>query len=198
MEQKIIFGFLGNGITVWTSCENKTKPDCEAHISPNREITYYQENTPKYFTDAVEKMANEGNMTHGGFLILRPLNAPTKYCDTKFYGRFLICEETFDGEKHFVLAKSKQIVDGWRGIKDIDKEDNRPVYLVGNIHQNKFGRLSGNKFGFSFSRETAEEAANAIRNWKSDFYRNAVVVETTQDMLLNVSLSTLVNLDWED
>ena len=55
-ELEICFGFLGNGITVWTSCleTHESNPRYEAHISPKREITYYQENTPKYFIDAVE------------------------------------------------------------------------------------------------------------------------------------------------
>jgi len=201
-ESKICFGFLGNGITVWTSCleTSEREPRYQAHISPEREITYYQENTPKYFIDAVEKQAADNAIVgnyHNQFAFL-PKNKPTKFCDTRFYGRVLICEEMCEGVKH-LCTTSGQIVDNWKNVKDYDANDKRPVYLVGNLKRNDHGEIYGQKFGFSFSREVAEEAADAIRHWKSPFWRNCVVEECTQDYLIKSSVwYSLVNLDWED
>lgn len=198
-EQKICFGFLGNGITAWTSCESG-EPRYEAHISPDRKITYYQENTPSFFIDAVEKQAQDNAIVgnYGNQFAFRPKNAPTKYCDTRYYGRVLICEEMCDGVKH-LCTQSGQIVDNWGKVKDFDPSDKRTVFIIGNLKHNAHGQLYGQRFGYSFSREKAENAAEAIRNWKSDFWRNCVVEECTQDYLVQSSFcDCLVNLDWED
>ena len=201
-ELEICFGFLGNGITVWTSCleTHESNPRYEAHISPKREITYYQENTPKYFIDAVEKQAQDNAIVgnyHNQFAFY-PKNKPTKYCDTRFYGRVLICEEMCDGVKH-LCTTSGQIVDDWKNVKDYDPNDKRPVYLVGNLKRNDHGQIYGHRFGYSFLSKVAEEAAEAIRNWKSDCWRHCVVEECTQDYLVKPSvLDCMVNLDWEE
>lgn len=202
MEQQICFGFLGNGITVWTECGiGKSNPDFQAHISPTREITYYQENTPQYFRDAVEKQAQD-NMIVGNehdYFALIPKNKPTKYCDTRYCGRILICVEVCDGKEHLCTTKG-QIVDDWKAnIVDINPDDDRPIYIVGNVKRDHYNNLVGEKFGFSYSKEDAEKAANAIRNWKSPVWRNAVVMECTHDELCWASVFySLVNLDWED
>lgn len=202
-EQEICFGFLGNGITVWTSCVGKNghlkDPDYKAHISPERKITYYQENTPKYFIDAVEKKAQD-NFIAGNdsdYFVLIPKNKPTKYCDTRFYGRVLIHEEMCDCKKHLCL-KSGQIVDDWKNVKDIDPNDKRPVFIIGNFKRNNFGELYGSTFGFSFSKEVAEDAAEQIRKWKTDYWRHCEVEECTQDFLVKCSNKNLRNLDWEE
>lgn len=201
-ELKICFGFLGNGITAWTSTleTSEHEPRYKAHISPERKITYYQQSTPKYFIDAVEKQAQDnvivGNY-HNQFAFL-PKNKPTKYSDTRFYGRVLICEEMCNGVKH-LCTTSGLIVDNWEHVKDYDPNDKQPVYLVGNLKRNDHGEIYGQKFGYSFSRKVAEEAAEAIRNWESPCWRHCVVEECTQDYLIKPSVcDSLVNLDWED
>lgn len=201
-ELKICFGFLGNGITAWTSTleTSEHEPRYQAHISPERKITYYQENTPKYFIDAVEKQAADnvivGNY-HNQFAFL-PKNKPTKFCDTRFYGRVLICEEMCEGVKH-LCTTSGHIVDNWKNVRDYDPNDTKHVYLVGNLKRNNHGEIYGQKFGFSFSREVAEEAADTIRHWESPCWRNCVVEECTQDYLIKSSVcDSLVNLDWEE
>lgn len=196
-EQKICFGFLGNGLTAWTSYEDKG-PHLEAHISPERKITYYQENTPAFFIDAVEKQAQDNAIIGDAHFVFRPKSKPTKYCDTRFCGRILICEEMCDGVKH-LCTQSGQLVDNWKNVKDYNPDDKHPVFIIGNLKRNSHGQLCGNRFGFSFSKEVAENAAEAIRNWKSDYWRNCVVEECTQDYLVQSSFcDSLVNLDWKD
>ena len=202
-EQKICFGFLGNGITAWStrfdSEGNLKDPDYEAHISPTREITYHQENTPKWFKDAVEKQAEDNAIVGNeqNYFAFYPKNKPTKYCDTRFYGRVLLCEEMCDGERH-LFTTSGQIIDKWKNVKDIESVEGQKVFIVGNLKRNVHGNLLGAKFGFSLSKDVAEDAAAQIRNWESDCWRNAVVEECTHEELVGASAYySLVNLDWE-
>lgn len=199
--QKIVFGFLGNGITAWTSCvgNGKTDPDYQAHISPNRKITYYQDQPPQYFKDAVEKAAQSnfvvGN-TESSFAFL-PKSKPTKYVDTKFCGRIILCEEYVDGVKHLCTPEG-HIYDRFEHLcEDYDPDDKTPVYLVGNLKRNNYGQIYGAKFGYSYSKEVADAACEAIRKWISPCWREAVVEEGTQDYILSQYCS-MMNLDYPD
>ena len=54
------FGYLGNGLTVWNrAVEVNGDYQNIAHISPEGEVTYYEENLPQSVTERIEKVAKQ-------------------------------------------------------------------------------------------------------------------------------------------
>lgn len=195
-KQKIYFGYRGNGLCVWTECGRKPEPDFQAHIQPTREVTYYQDNTPDYFKEEVEKMAKYGNsvLRSGSYpvLALNPLNKPTKYCDTRFYGRKLISEEIADGEK--IACLGRQIVDNWKNLRNYDPDKNDAVYFI----IGRFGKGAYRCYGYSFSEETANAELSYFTKRYCDIGYDIQVERHDEKFLLQCGEKAGVNLDFED
>lgn len=196
-KQKIHFGYRGNGLCVWTECGNKPKADFSAHIQPTREITYYQDNTPDYFKEWVEKMAKSGNSVFDygenepAFLVLNPLNKPTKYCDTKFYGRYLFSEEIVDGETFTCHGRS---IVNWKNLRDYDPDKNDAVYFI----IGRFGKGAYRCYGYSFSEETAKAELSYFTQRYCDIGYDIQVERHDERFLLQCGEKAGVNLDFED
>ena len=195
MEQKILFGHLGNGVAVWTDSEGKSKPDFEAHIQPTREITYITDNAPQYFINAVEKMAKSGNMVLNCYstpcLALLPANKPTKYCDTWYYGRKLICEEIVDGEK--VLCVGRQVVNDWKNLRDYNPTRNDAVYFI----IGRYGKGAYRCYGYSTSEETAKSALADFKHEYCDIGYDIQVERHDEKFLLECGERAGYNLDFD-
>ena len=59
-EYDLGFGYLGNGLTVWNrAAEVNGDYPTIAHISPEGEVTYYEENLPHSVTERIEKAAKQ-------------------------------------------------------------------------------------------------------------------------------------------
>ena len=59
-EYDLGFGYLGNGLTVWNrAAEVNGDYPTIAHISPEGEVTYYEENLPQSVTERIEKAAKQ-------------------------------------------------------------------------------------------------------------------------------------------
>lgn len=197
-KQKIHFGYRGNGLCVWTECGLKPEPDFSAHIQPTREVTYYQDNTPDYFKEWVEKMAKSGNSVFDygenepAFLVLNPLNKPTKYCDTKFYGRYLFSEEIVDGETFTCHGRS--VMKNWKRLRDYDPDKNDAVYFI----IGRFGKGAYRCYGYSFSEETAKAELSYFTKRYCDIGYDIQVERHDEKFLLQCGEKAGVNLDFED
>ena len=195
-KQKIHFGYRGNGLCVWTECGLKPEPDFSAHIQPTREVTYYQDNTPDYFKEWVEKMAKSGNSVFDygenepAFLVLNPLNKPTKYCDTKFYGRYLFSEEIVDGETFTCFGRS---IVNWKNLRDYDPDKNDAVYFI----IGRFGKGAYRCYGYSFSEETAKTELPYFTKRYCDIGYDIQVERHDEKFLLQCGEKAGVNLDFE-
>lgn len=198
-EQKIYFGYRGNGVSVWTECGNKPEPDYTAHIQPSRKITYYQDNAPDYFKKAVEEFAESNNLIFSngsdecGCFALNPLNKPTKYCDTKFYGRILLCEEYHDGKK--VLCTTDGHIADWSRIKDYDVSSNRKVYFVCDF---KYGANFPIAYAWSFGRDVAESSLAEIQHRHVDIDSDFRVIEKDEQYLIGLGEMAGANLDYNN
>lgn len=77
MKEKLGFGFMGNGITVWDSSRevNHDYPTV-AHISYDRTVKYYEELSPgaKRRIENFAKYENSHPVSQPEMLALRPLN----------------------------------------------------------------------------------------------------------------------------
>lgn len=199
MEQDIIFGHMGNGISVWTSCftsRDGNNPDYSAWISPEREISYRQDNTPEYFRKSVESAAKHLNFPVGNeggkYFALSLLSKPTKYCDTKFYGRYLLHEEIV-GDTKFLCTQDRCIVD-WKNLRDYDPTRNDAVYFI----IGRYVKGAYRCYGYSTSEETAQSALADFRHRCCDIGYDIQVERHDEKFLLECGEKAGVNLDFEE
>lgn len=198
-KQEIIFGHKGNGICVWTSCftsRDKCNPDYSAWISPERKVRYNQDNTPEYFRKEVESAAKHLNFPVGNegckYFALSLLSKPTKYCDTKFYGRFLLHEEIC-GDTKFLCTENRAIVN-WKNLRDYDPDKNGAVYFI----IGRFGKGAYRCYGYSFSEETANAELPYFTKQYCDIGYDIQVEHHDEKFLLQCGEKAGVNLDFED
>lgn len=196
-KQKIHFGYFGNGVSFWTECGNKPAPDFTAHIDTDRTIVFKQKDAPQYFVEAVERMAKYGNFIFGNsedtrFLVLGPINKPTKYCDTKFYGRYLFSEEIVDGETFTCHGRS--VMKNWKNLRDYDPDKNDAVYFI----IGRFGKGAYRCYGYSFSEETAKTELPYFTKRYCDIGYDIQVERHDERFLLQCGEKAGVNLDFED
>jgi len=86
MKEKLGFGSMGNGVTVWDS--NRMKHGdymTVAHISRERTITFYDKELSKEAKKIIRDLARTGNIrmsvSQPEFVMLKPLGVPQKVLD---------------------------------------------------------------------------------------------------------------------
>lgn len=128
MERKLYYAYLGNGLTFWEEGDKQYK----GHISQDRKISIYKNVLP--LTDEnkkkIEEFARCDNMVYNkrdskGFLVLDPINPPTKeYINDVTYEALQLSVETVNGKEY--VCKERTIFSYFpENFNDIPHIDNK-------------------------------------------------------------------------